>query len=74
MNALLVLIIAGFVAMISAISFRRADLIEAKENLDVNRLLISAQEYTGAGIVFGIMATALVLLSVVIAALNRNSR
>jgi hypothetical protein len=72
MNALLVLIIAGFTAAFSAICFRRAYLIETRENVDVNLLVISAQEFTGAGIVFGIMATMLVLLSIVIASLNRR--
>jgi hypothetical protein len=74
MNALLVLIIAGFTGLFSLIAFRRAQVIESAVNVDPNHLLFSAQEFTIGGIIFGTITLCLVTLSVVIATLNRVSR
>jgi hypothetical protein len=74
MNALLILIIAGFTGILSLIGFRRAQVIESTPNVDLNLLPITAQEFTIAGIFFGTATLALVTLSIVIAALNRKFR
>jgi hypothetical protein len=74
MNALLILVIAGFTGLFSLIGFRRAQVIESAKNVDPNLLPISAQEFTIAGIFFGTATLILVTLSVVIAILNRVSR
>lgn len=72
MNSILILIIAGFTALFSAIAFRRANVIEAAVNVDPNHLLFSVQELTGAGIVLAAVTTLLVSLAIVIASLNRR--
>ena len=72
MNALLVAILAGFTGLFSAIAFRRAQVIESATNVDPNHLLFSAQEFTIGGIVLAIVTTVLLILSAVIASLNRG--
>ena len=72
MNALLVAIIAGFTGLFSAIAFRRAQVIGSAVNADPNHILFSAQELTIFGIVLATTTTVLLILSVVIASLNRR--
>lgn len=72
MNALLILTIAGFTALFSAISFKRASVIEQATNVNPNYLLFSVEELTGAGIVFGIAAAILVVLAIAVAVTGRR--